>query len=289
MPAKPCLVLGGGGSRGIAHIGVIDVLKRENVPVDFIVGTSMGAIVGAMYAAGYQIDDMTAMLERFQKINAPGVSVLTAKGRQKRFAEELETMLGGRTFEDLHIPLVVTAVDIISGQEIALSSGDLVTALLASSALPAIFLPVEIDDMQLLDGGVIDSVATRVAYDHGYGTPEKPIIAVDVYPPLSSEDPWMDPVSLLAAGMPFGGALLRSPAMLSVLWRSFRILAWQMHHVRLTQHPPQILLRPELGNASLDFNDLQSPYYAGMQEAERHLDAIRALLRGESGHTARSA
>lgn len=289
MVVKVSLVLGGGGSRGIAHVGVLDVLKRENIPIDFVVGTSMGAIVGALYAAGYQTNDIASMLERFQKINSLGVSVLTAKGRQKRFADELETMLGGRTFENLEMPLVVTAVDIISGEEIALSSGDLVTALLASSALPAIFLPVEIGEMHLLDGGVIDSVATRIAYEHGYGTPDKPIIAVDVYPPLSSEDPWMDPMSLLASGMPFGGNLLRSPAMLSVLWRSFRILAWQMHNTRLEQHPPQVLLRPELLNASLDFNDLQSPYFAGVQEAESHLDEIYSLIGRGYDRAARSA
>lgn len=289
MAAKVSLVLGGGGSRGIAHVGVLDVLKRENVPIDFVVGTSMGAIVGALYAAGYQTGDIAQMLERFQKINSLGVSVLTAKGRQKRFADELESMLGGRTFESLETPLVVTAVDLISGEEVALSSGDLVPALLASSALPAIFLPVEIGEMQLLDGGVIDSVATRIAYEHGYGTPDKPIIAVDVYPPLSSEDPWMGPMSMLAPGMPFGGNLLRSPAMLSILWRSFRILAWQMHNMRLEQHPPQVLLRPELLNTSLDFNDLQSPYFAGVQETEDHLEEIYRLMGRPYNREARTA
>jgi len=289
MASTFSIVLGGGGSRGIAHVGVLDVLKREGVPIDFVVGTSMGAIVGALYAAGYTTGDIAQMMERFQKINSLGVSVLTAKGRQKRFADELEAMLGGRTFEDLDLPLVVTAVDIISGEEVALSSGDLVTALLASSALPAIFLPVEIGEMQLLDGGVIDSVATRVAYEHGYGTSDKPIIAVDVYPPLSSEDPWMDPMTMLASGMPFGGNLLRSPAMLSVLWRSFRILAWQMHNTRLEQHPPQVLLQPELLNTSLDFNDLQSPYFAGVQETEDHLEEIYKLMGRTYNREARTA
>lgn len=283
------LVLGGGGSRGIAHIGVLEVLVREQIPVDFIVGTSMGAIIGALYASGHDIDMVAQEMLNLQSLNIFGRGILTARGRQKRIAEELEAQLGGITFEELRVPLVVTAVDMTSGQEVALNRGAVLPALLASSAVPAVFPPVEIDGMQLADGGVIDSVATKVAYDFGYGVPGKPIIAVDVYPPLNTENPWEDdPISnFVNWDLPFdlpwtGGLNSRSrnnPGVVSALWRSFRVLAWRMHENRLQAHPPDLLLRPALGNAgTMDFSNLQSPYYAGIEITEKHLPQIRALV-----------
>lgn len=284
MRPKIALVLGGGGSRGVAHVGVLDVFRRENLPVDLIVGTSMGAVVGAMYAAGHHPTQMAERMAELQGVNVFGTSIFTARGRQQRFAEQLSAIFAGLTFADLKIPLLVTAVDMITGQEVVLKDGPLIPALLASTAIPAVFPPVELNGMQLADGGVIDSVATHVAYEQGYGSEAAHIVAVDVYPPLEQDNPWVDPLSAIMGlgiqiDLPFNSLpWARTPGIVASLWRSYRVLAWNMHEGRLQAHPPDVLLRPALGETgSLDFKDLQGPFYAGLQEAERHLDAIIAL------------
>jgi NTE family protein len=276
MRPKLALVLGGGGSRGIAHVGVLDVFFREKIQIDLIVGTSMGAIVGALYASGIKPQIIGERMSSLQGLNLLGMNLFSARARQRNVAEQLKEALSGKTFDDLQIKLVVTAVDMVSGQEVVLDKGELIPALLASSAVPAVFPPVQLNGMQLSDGGVIDSVATHVAYQYG----AQAVIAVDVYPALEQSNPWVDPVTaVMGFELPFQlPGIDRSPSMLSSIWRSYRVLMWYTHQRRLEAHPPHVLLRPPVHDTpSLDFQDLQGLYYAGYQEAEQHLDKIKAL------------
>jgi predicted acylesterase/phospholipase RssA len=138
----------------------------------------------------------------------------------------------------------------------------------------------------LADGGVIDSVATGVAFERGFSAKDGGrIIAVDVYPPLTSDRSWGDPLSaIMGVGLPFTIPILRSgeghkPGVGASLWRSFRVLVWHTHEARLAQFPPDVLIRPDLGmKASLDFRGLEGPLKAGRDAAEAALPAIRALL-----------
>jgi NTE family protein len=276
---RVALVLGGGGSRGIAHIGVLEVLKQAGVPIDLIVGTSMGAIVGAMYAAGHDAQTMAERMERLNGTNLLNVNVFSQRARQQRVRDELNQGLRGLSFSDLKIPLVVTAVDMLSGAEVVLGEGNLVQALLASSAVPAVFPPVKINGMELADGGVIDSVATHVAFQYEPHI----VIAVDVYPPLDQQNPWTDPLSaIMGMNIPIMSATLpwaTSPNPVSSLWRAVRVMTWHLHEERLKAHPPHILLRPQVGEtASLDFSDTQAPYFAGVQETQEHIGEILALV-----------
>ncbi|MBC8171669.1 MAG: patatin-like phospholipase family protein, partial [Anaerolineae bacterium] len=141
MRPRVALVLGGGGSRGIAHVGVLEVLHNAGIPIDLVVGTSMGAIVGALYAAGITPQVISENLARIGGINLFSLNLFSARARQQRIREELKRGLGDKTFADLNIPLVVTAVDMVSGAEVALDQGELIPALLASSAVPAVFPP----------------------------------------------------------------------------------------------------------------------------------------------------
>ncbi|MBC8170726.1 MAG: patatin-like phospholipase family protein, partial [Anaerolineae bacterium] len=187
--------------------------------------------------------------------------------------------LGDKTFSDLNIPLVVTAVDMVSGAEVALDQGELIPALLASSAVPAVFPPIEMGEMQLADGGVIDSVATHVAFRYD----PQIVIAVDVYPPLEQDNPWVDPLSaVIGMQLPFVSGTLpwaKSPNMVGALWRSVRVITWHLHEQRLKADPPHVLIRPAVGDTgSLDFSDIQHPYAAGVQAAQAHLDEIKVLV-----------
>lgn len=278
-PPRVALVLGGGGSRGIAHIGVLNVLEQASVPIDLIVGTSMGAIVGAMYSAGHDTQTMAEDIARLSGLNLLNINLFSQRARQQRIRDELNRGLRGMTFADLKIPLAVTAVDMKSGREIVLSEGNLVRALLASSAVPGVFPPVHIDDMELADGGVIDSVATHVAFSFN----PQIVIAVDVYPPLDETNPWVDPLSaIMGMNIPLVSSTLpwaSSPNPVTSLWRSVRVMTWHLHQERLKANPPHVLLRPPVGETgSLDFSDTQAPYFAGVQEAQQHLGEILALV-----------
>ena len=280
------LVLGGGGSRGLAHIGVLDILQRENVPLDFIVGTSMGGIVGVLHGLGLAPDALAAALSTAMGVNFAqsrtlrDLKLVSARARQTRLREQLTRIVGNKTFADLQIPVTVMATDMLHGAEVAVDSGDLVTALLATSAVPGVFPPVRWKGYHLADGGVIDSLATHVAYDKGADR----LIAVDVYPQLEKHNPWNDPISAIM-GIQFPSNLLgsqrepvKTPNALSSMWRAVRVMTWHLHQLRLADHPADVLLRPEVDDiGSLDFKDLDRPIQAGRAAAEANLAALQAL------------
>ncbi len=280
---KVGLVLGGGGSRGLAHIGVLEVLTRESIPIDLIVGTSMGGIVGVLFALGYSPTQMAEGMTALQDNSLlESMKLLSARGRQRRAREHLAEALEGKTFADLEIPVTLMAVDMLYGQEVTLTEGPLLPAVLASSAVPGAFPPVTLDGRQLADGGVIDSLATHVAYDQGADK----TVAVDVYPALEKDDPWTDPFSaIMGFQLPATifslstDGIKKIPTMAASMWRSFRVMTWYLHQQRLATHPPHVLLRPHVeAYGSLDFKDVQGPIQAGVIEAERRLEALKSLV-----------
>lgn len=280
------LVLGGGGSRGLAHIGVLKVLIKEQIPIDFIVGTSMGAVVGVLYSLGYNPPEIaqgiSLLLAGSSMFN---VKMLTSRARQRRVEESFTEHFAGKTFADLSIPVTVMAVDMRRGREVRLVEGPLVPALLASSAVPGAFPPVKHNGMELADGGVIDSLATHVAYERGADK----IIAVDVYPELDKENPWIDPISAIM-GVQLPTALFSTsgngndkiPTAAASMWRAVRVMTWHLHRQRLEAHPPDVLLRPNVDDyGSLDFKDVDGPIQAGVEEAQRQVESLRALAAPE--------
>ena len=280
------LVLGGGGSRGIAHIGVLHVLVREGIPVDLIVGTSMGAIVGTSFAMGHSPDRIAEnIVKNMGGSNLLNFNLFSARARQRSIEKQLTPAFSDRHFEDLRIPVTVMATDMLHGREIAISSGPILPALLASSAVPGVFPPVRIGDMELMDGGVIDSLAPHMAFENG----AQKVIAVDVDPGLDRDNPWVDPVSaIVGIELPFDAFGFtkewnRIPSAMASLWRSVRVRTMYIHQSRLESHPPDVLLEPDVSNyASLDFKDIDGPMQAGIDAAEAQIDKLRALVGEES-------
>lgn len=273
------LVLGGGGSRGLAHLGVLKVLEREGIPIHLLVGTSMGGLASVLFSLGVSPDRIIGEMGVLQNRSLINVRLLSARARQRTIRSLLHRALEGKTFADLKIPTALMAVDMVCGKEVALNEGPLMPAALATSAVPAIFPPVEIDGMQLADGGVIDSLATHVAFAMGADR----VIAVDIEPPLEMDNPWTDPISaIMGSQLPLLSGLSNSsktPGILASVWRAVRVANWHLHTERLAAHPPDVLLRPDVAQyGSLDFKELQGPFLAGMSEAERHLDEIKALI-----------
>src|SRR5215813_1351790 len=147
------LALGGGFARGLAHIGVLKVLEEEKIPIDFIAGTSVGSVIGAAYASGMSAKELEeiAALVRFKDFSRWTFSRFGLFSNDK-MSVFLRKILRCKTFEELRIPLAVAATDIISGDAVVFTSGDLVEPVRASCAYPGMFLPVNINGRLYVDG-----------------------------------------------------------------------------------------------------------------------------------------
>ncbi len=171
------LALGGGGSRGYAHIGVLRCLEREGFRVKAVSGTSAGGLIAIAYASGYTPDKMEEVFTKVDQtklfVRSPdeGPGLLGFSGAI-RF---LEDFLGNRTFSDLKIPCAVVAVDLMARREVVLNHGRVVDAILATGAVPGIFPPRKLGETQLVDGAVLNPVPVSVAR---LLAPSLPVVAV---------------------------------------------------------------------------------------------------------------
>jgi NTE family protein len=162
------LALGGGFARGMAHLGVLKVLEEEQIPIDFIAGTSVGALVGAAYCSGLSAQELEEMAGqvRFRDFARWTVSRLGFASTD-RMTPLLQRLLKVKTFEELRIPLAVTATDFRTGEGVVFRSGPLIDPVRASCAYPGLFLPVEIDGRLLVDGLLAHAVPTAPLRKNG--------------------------------------------------------------------------------------------------------------------------
>jgi NTE family protein len=176
------LTLGGGAARGIAHIGVLEVLDAHKIPIHCIAGTSAGAIVGGMYAAGLTPQHMEELIRKtswteIATLSLPKLGLLN----YDRVTQWIEECLGDRPamFEDLEMRFAAVAADIVSGDLVAITEGKIADALRASSCVPGIMTPTKLNGHLLVDGGILNnlpvSVTRRLGADY--------VIAVDLLPP----------------------------------------------------------------------------------------------------------
>lgn len=156
------LALGGGFARGFAHLGVLQVLEQNRIPISHIAGTSVGSILGAAYASGAPLARIIATCRtlRFRDIARWRVSRLGLASNH-RLADLIEHVFDARTFESLRIPLAVVATDLTTGEPVVFTHGNLVEAIRASCAFPGIFEPVEVGTRCLADGGLVAPVPTE--------------------------------------------------------------------------------------------------------------------------------
>lgn len=171
--------LGGGGSRGIAHLGVLYEFEKAGIPIDLIVGTSAGSVIGASYADNPSVENLIPRFKVQRKTHLLDIDMFNMRyGIYKgiAFQKFLVDSLSVNRFEDLKIPCLVVATDMISGEEICFGSGPLAPAIHASCAVPYYFQPVELYGRYLIDGGVTNPVPVSVAKRHN----AKLIIAVDI-------------------------------------------------------------------------------------------------------------
>jgi NTE family protein len=156
------LALGGGFARGIAHVGVLRVLEEAGIPVKFVAGTSVGALIGAAYCSGLTPDELEEMALRVRfKTFARWTLSRHGFATNQRMIGFLNGSLKAKTFEELRVPLAVTATDLNTGEGVVFRSGPLVEPVRASCAYPGMFLPVNIGGRWLVDGMLAHAVPTR--------------------------------------------------------------------------------------------------------------------------------
>lgn len=169
---KVGLALGSGAARGLAHIGVIKTLEQNGIPIDFIAGTSVGALIGAHYALFKDIARTEFYTTKEQR-EMIGLHVLlepTLAGgivRGTKYEAMLDEIFRGKTFADTQIPFRANATDLISGEQVVFSEGRLSRAVRASSSVPGIFKPVVVGERALVDGGVSNPVPDDIAKSLG--------------------------------------------------------------------------------------------------------------------------
>lgn len=265
QPIRVALVLGSGGARGYAHIGVIKALEQAGVPIDLIVGASAGGLIGAVYADSADASQLEKImlstdLHSFVDINLkPAQGGIITGSQEHRF---LENNLKARTFDELKIKYVAVAAQLSNGKSIALNQGALIPAIQASTALPGLVRPVQINGMFLVDGGAVDPIPVAVARQYH----PQIIIAVDVSQPL--------PESLPKSSW---GVYSRGQEM---IWLS------------LTHYSSQgadIIIRPHVGNTgTFAVNLRQQMVQAGEQATLADLPAILRLLHQQDSKNAKT-
>jgi len=181
---KVGLALGGGAARGLAHIGVLEVLDKEGVPVDMIAGTSAGAIVGALYAQGKsasQIKEL-ALDTGWRRLVSLVDLTLPRSGfiEGRKIKNLLKSIIGDISFSELKIPLSCVATDISSGEEVVINDGSVLEGVRASISIPVIFTAVKWRDRYLVDGGLVNPVPVSTVRKMGADF----VIAVNVIPPM---------------------------------------------------------------------------------------------------------
>lgn len=286
------LVLSGGAARGLAHIGVLKALEEQGVKIDAIAGTSMGAVIGGLYASGYKIDELEKLalgIDWQQALSdAPPRADVPFRRKQddrdflvkqklsfrddgslglplgviqgQNLALLLESMLAHasdtRDFDKLPIPFRAVATDIASGEKVVFRKGHLPRVIRASMSIPAVFAPVELDGRLLVDGGMTDNIPLDVARDMGVDI----AIVVDIGTPLRSRQ--------------------QLATVVDVLNQSITLMTRRNSEEQLaTLHKNDVLIQPPLANFGVtDFGRAQEMIDAGYR-ATRILDARLASLR----------
>ena len=281
------LVLGGGGARGLGHIGVIKALKIHSIPIHMVAGTSIGAVIGAMYAANldpHWIEDKFKEfidseaykrigLHRLVPTSQPNSSIFQTAAtymknqiiinlandrlgilKQERLSEIIEFLLPVKTFEELKIPFSCLAVDLNSGEDVVFNSGNLIEAIVASSAIPGYIPPIEKDGMLLTDGAVSCPVPVKTVRKMGADFR----ISVDVG--LNHFEP------------------LENPNLLQVLGRAEQITSTRLGEVK--SEKADITIRPDTMNVFwAEFDKIDQLIKLGAEETEKQFWQIKDNLK----------
>jgi len=254
---KVALVLGGGAARGFAHIGVIRALEQEKIPIDLVVGTSVGSLIGAIYASdrnSFELEWTAFALEKDDIFDYGLLNAFTGMGAAK--GDKIEAFIKSKVpvanIEGLKIPFAAVATDLQRGTRVVLDTGSVGRAVRASSAIPGVFQPVEHQGKLLVDGGVIDNVPVSVARDKGADI----VIAVDIGKQVSN---------------------FNIADIIDVMFQAITIMSAE--NAKFRKQEANILIVPNIGDVGmLDFAQKKRCMQAGIEATQKMMPEIKAAI-----------
>ncbi len=289
---KVALVLGGGGARGLAHLGVLKVLEKEKIRFDYIVGCSFGAIIGAMYAQTPQVSLIEKRLRNFVHTEAYqklGIEKMKRQPvREEDYFRQLTNSIRNRVMlnvvasrismlkgerlknavyylvkpgkiEDTHIPFACNSTDLITGRPVLFTQGDIRKAVLASSSIPGFFPPVKIDGKMLVDGAVTYNLPIKFARALGADF----VIAIDVHPVLQKEENLNNVFDVFLRANTITATLLTEE----------------------TLHDANMVITPDVGQYLwYDFDKAEHIVRAGIEAAYAHVEELRQIVSPPKAH-----
>lgn len=303
------LVLGSGSSRGWAHIGAIEALEASGIPIDIVVGSSVGSYVGALYACGSlaSLKDFVLRMDG-KKVFSYFDVVFPRSGLLDgtRKVKELFSMhTDVENFADLDIPVAMVATDLKKGVKVVLKSGNIMEALRATMSIPGLFAPVRIKERWLVDGGLVDPVPVGVAKAMGADV----VIAVDLNSGMVSRREVREQVRMMEQNKVeepvFQNELLQklsdyydsaeasfktkisdlfhqesaTPDIIDTVMTSINIMQERITRINLAVEPPDILIQPRLGELKMmDFDKVAHAIAEGHSGVVERIEDIQALL-----------
>lgn len=281
------LALGGGGAKGLAHVGVLRVFEKYGIKISSIAGTSAGAIIGAPYALGLTADQILTHSEKFMKIKLLRISNFHLFNESLIKNDDaiaaIKDLTGEKTFSETKIPFKAIAVDLESGEEVVLENGKLWEALCASSAIPGIFSPCFINGKYLVDGGLLNNVPVNhlrkenldivIGVELGSFTSKQYISGIiweKYYKKPSGKQNSLEYFEMLK---------VNSTLMIHILLRSIDILREEAQNHRYDKAQPDIIIKPDVENiALLEFSHYKEAIEAGEQAAEKIMPELLKLI-----------
>jgi NTE family protein len=254
---KVALVLGGGSARGFAHIGVIRALEQEKIPIDMIVGTSVGSLIGAIYASEVNSFDLEWTAFTLSRDDIFDYGILNAfSGMGLAKGQKLEAFVRSKVpatnIEDLKIPFAAVATDLNRGTRVVLDKGPVAAAVRASSAIPGVFEPVKLQGKLLVDGGVVDNVPVSVAREKGADI----VIAVDIGQQVVN---------------------FNITDIIDVMLQSITIIAAE--NAKARKKEADVLISPRIGDVGmLDFSQKKRCMQAGIDAAQKVMPEIKEQI-----------
>jgi NTE family protein len=254
---KIALVLGGGAARGFAHIGVIRALEQEKIPIDLIVGTSVGSLIGAIYAydmSSIELEWTAFTLEKDNLFDYGLMSAFTGMGAAKgdKLEEFVRSKVPVANIENLKIPFAAVATDLNRGTRVILDKGSVARAVRASSAIPGVFPPVDHQGKMLVDGGVIDNIPVSVAREKGADI----VIAVDI-----SENVFNFNITNV----------------LDVMLQAITIMGAE--NAKVKRKDADVVISPKVGDVGmLDFTQKKRCMLAGIEATQKIMPDIKAKI-----------
>ncbi len=294
---KTGLALGSGAARGLTEIGVLNALEEKNISIDYISGSSIGALIGAAYAMGMPLSEMENIALKtdwklMAKIFLPTLS-LSAIVNDKYLGEFLHSIFGDKDFEDLKTPCSVVTTDIDSGKTVVLKSGNLLKAVRASMSLPMLFSPVIYKRKKLVDGGLSNPIPVDIVKEQNVDR----VIAVNLrgFSPINSSLPKENAIEnnnknlneltlnekiefFLKSPIKYFGDKsqkeeIKIPKFGSLLYQMFIIVQVQMAALTLKNAKPDILIEPDTSNFKIfDFQKARELIDIGYQTANAVLE-----------------